>query len=42
MVEDGLPPRFLDSSSYLFAIDPARPDVLYAGGQYGLSQLTVR
>jgi photosystem II stability/assembly factor-like uncharacterized protein len=42
MVEDGLPPRFRDSSSYLFAIDPARPDVLYAGGQYGLFQLTVR
>jgi len=42
MVEDGLPPRFRESRSYLFAIDPARPDVLYAGGQYGLFQLTVR
>jgi len=42
MVEGGLPPRFRDSSSYLFAIDPARPDLLYAGGEYGLFQLTVR
>ncbi|HEV3074025.1 MAG TPA: hypothetical protein VHB47_06360 [Thermoanaerobaculia bacterium] len=41
MAEDGLPPRFQESSSYLFAIDPTRSDVLYAGGQYGLLQLTV-
>lgn len=42
IVEDGLPPQFRNSDSYLFAIDPARPDVLYAGGQHGLFQLTVR